>query len=492
MQPGLYLLEAHSPKFASYLTAALATPDAPPGAGMEPRASLLQFTNLNLSVRLSALGDSLLWVTAIDTGLPVPGVGVDWLNCRGKLLAQGNTDGQGLLKVNASLTHPAEAETCQGANGQHHSGVAVVARKGDDLALLSDIGTRNRYGYDSYSRTSSLGHTVLDRTLFKVGETVHLQHLQRVLTLDGFAAPPSGSGKVEIRFQDGSVATTMDLQWNARGSANSQWTIPASSKLGRYSATVTGPDGRSHQANFQVEEFRSPVFEAGLAGLAQWVNGQQRLPVTLRLSYLAGGAAAGEQVMLQGQYRVGAESPVAGYTFSDATLPDWSAPAFAAQPAQLDAQGQRQLEIAVPVLDRPVTLHAEMKFSDPSGEVQTVAQRFALWSADTRLGVRATAELKAGQTRRRVRVQAVLLDAQNRPLAQRKLQITAQAARWGQPGKGNAIDLLGSAKPVCSQASDERGQIECEWSNLPEKIDSAWLFAVTAQDSRGQIGRAHV
>ncbi len=485
-QPGLYLLEAHSPRFGTYLTAALAARDAPPTASIEPRASLLQVTNLNLSVRLSTLGDSLLWVTAIDSGLPVPGVAVDWLTCHGKLLAQGSTDSQGLLKVSASRLQPAEAESCPSPSGPRHGGVAVVARKGDDMALLSDIGARYSYEYDSYSRRSNLGHTVLDRTLFKIGESVHLQHLQRVLTLDGFAAPAPGTGRVEIRFQDSSVAATLDLQWNAQGSANSQWTIPASSKLGRYTASVTGPDGGTHQASFQVEEFRSPVFEAGLSGQAQWQGGQQRLPVNLRLSYLAGGAAAGEPVTLQGQYRLGAEAPVAGYSFSDATLPNWKAPNFAPQPTQLDAQGQRRLDLAVPALDRPVTLHAEMKFSDPNGEVQTVAQRFALWSADTRLGVRATAELRAGQMKRSVRVKALLLDANNQPLTRRRLDITAQAVRWGQPGKSSALDLLGSAKPVCSRSSDERGQIDCEWNDLPEKIESAWLFAVTGADSLGQ------
>ncbi len=485
-QPGLYLLEAHSPRFATQLAAALAARDSPPTSGLEPRASLVQVSNLNLSVRLSALGDSLLWVTAIDTGLPVPGVEADWLDCHGKLLAQGSTDTQGLLKVSASLTHPAEAETCPGPTGLRHGGVAVVARKGPDLALLSDIGTTYRYGFDSYSRSSSLGHTVLDRTLLKAGDTLHMQHLQRRLTLDGFAAPEPGSGKVEIRFQDGSVVATLALQWNASGSANSQWIIPADSKLGRYSATVTGPDGRSHQANFQVEEFRSPVFDAGLSGQAEWRGDRQSLPVTLKLSYLAGGAAAGEQVTLQGQYRAGAQAPVAGYTFSDATLPEWKPPAFASQPVQLNAQGQRLIEIAAPVLDRPVTLHTEMKFSDPNGEVQTVGRGFALWPADTRLGLRAMAQTRTDPTRHTVLIRAVVLDQQDRPLAQRQLQITAQAMRWRSQNKGSPVELLGSARPVCSAASDERGQIECEWTGLPEKIDSAWLFAVTAQDSLGR------
>lgn len=54
------------------------------------------------------------------------------------------------------------------------------------------------------------------------------------------------------------------------------------------------------------------MFDAALSGLAHWSGGQQSLPVTLRLSYLAGGAAAGERLTLQGAYQAGAEAPVAG------------------------------------------------------------------------------------------------------------------------------------------------------------------------------------
>lgn len=485
-QPGLYLLEAHSPRFSEHLRAALAASDAAPPAGLEPRAALLQISNLNLSVRLSAQGDSLLWATAIDTGLPLGGVEVDWLNCRGEVLAQGSTDAQGLMPISASATRSAATQSCQGASGAGHFGLAVVARKGDDLAVLGDIGSGHayRYGFDSYSRTSSLGHTVFDRTLFKAGETVSMQHLQRLPTAEGFAFPPEGSGKVELRFQDGGLVATLPVQWDATGSATSQWHIPETAKLGRYTASVTGSDGRAHQASFQVEEFRTPVFEAALTGSAQWSAGQQRLPLALRLSYLAGGAAAGEPVSVAGQYVAGATAPVPGYVFSDATLPDWQAPAFTTLATRLDVQGQAQLDPALPVFDRPVTLNAEMKFSDPNGEVQTVGQSFALWSGPIRLGIRATPQSKVGQSRTSVRLQAVVLDAHNQPLIQKPLTLTARPVRWdSHRSRSKSIEWLGPVRTVCQQDSDERGQIACDWADMPEKEDADWLFAVSAQES---------
>ncbi len=482
-QPGLYLLDAHSPRFSTQLAAAIAARASPPVPGLEPRASLVQVSNLNLSVRLSTLGQSLLWVTAIDTGLPVSDVEVDWLTCRGKLLAQGRTDAQGLLRVSADVTRPAESENCPDAAGNSHSGLAVVARKGADLALLADINTSYRFGYNNAA--PSLGHTVLDRTLFKAGESVHMQHLQRLLTPEGFSLPPASAGKVEIRFQDGSLVASLPLQWSDEGSANSEWAIPAASKLGRYSATVSATDGRSHQTNFQVEEFRMPVFDASLTGQAQWQKGQQSLPLTLRLSYLAGGAAAGEQVALHGRYVAGAPSPLAGYSFADATLPEWKAPAFAPQTTQLDAQGQRLLVVHPPALDRPVSLQAEMKFSDPNGEVQTVASSFALWPSDTRLGVRATVLSQPDSTRHSVQVHAIVLDEQNRPRAKQALSITAQGVHYAWRNGASRLELLGQPQSVCQGVSDERGQLECEWKDLPEKIDSGWLLAVTTQDSLG-------
>jgi alpha-2-macroglobulin len=481
-QVGLYLLEAHSPRFADRLRTVLQ------GTRIEPeqRASVVQVTNLNLSVRFSNQGDSLLWVTAIDTGLPVADVEVDWFSCSGQLLVQGRTDAQGLMTVKASAKGKDADQSCP----KDRSGPALVARKGEDLAILNDIGRIDQYEFNSASRTPYLGHTVLDRSLFRAGETVSMQHLQRQLTAEGFALPEAGTGKVELYFRDGSLVATLPLQWSAAGSATSQWVIPSNAKLGLYTARVTGAQGSVHQIKFQVEEFRTPVFEASLTGRAQWKAGQQHLPLGLHLRYLAGGAAAGELVSVAGEFQPGASPPLPDYAFSDASLPPWTAePAFTTQTARLNAQGQAQLDPKLPAFDRPMTLIAEMKFSDPNGEVQTVEQYFALWPNAIRLGIRATPQQSTTTpVHPIVKVQTVVLDANDQPLAQQALTLTAQPVRWKYVADTEVLERLEPARTVCSGRSDARGQLSCEWDGLPDKRgdpDTEWLFAVSTQDTAG-------
>ena len=62
-KPGVWLVELDSARFRDARK--------PGQRPVQARASLVQVTNLNLTVRASARGDSLVWVTAIDTGRKV-------------------------------------------------------------------------------------------------------------------------------------------------------------------------------------------------------------------------------------------------------------------------------------------------------------------------------------------------------------------------------------------------------------------------------------
>ena len=57
------------------------------------------------------------------------------------------------------------------------------------------------------------------------------------------------------------------LAWDARGSAVSQWKIPAAAKRGTYNVILAGGKGnREFTGDFRVSDFRLPVF----AGSERW------------------------------------------------------------------------------------------------------------------------------------------------------------------------------------------------------------------------------
>ena len=485
-EPGLYLAEAHSGAFADQMASVAGAPGVEPRRPQQ-RAALVVVTNLNISTRIGHGGQSLVWVTALDSGLPVAGVSVDVMSCKGRALAQGDTDANGLLRINEPLTELPQADTCADRYGYGRNRVLVVARKGKDLALLVDDSGSYRYNPGSLS---SVGHTILDRMLFKAGDTVHMQHLVRKRLADGFGILSAGVGKVELHFS-GDLVASLPLAWDAAGQAVSQWTVPANARLGTYRATVTGPDGSTHNLDFAVEEFRAPVFEAALKGKAVWHAGKQSLPADLSLAFMAGGAAAQHKVELQGRYVLNAPPPVPDYSFVDALLPRAHDPPFTSLTSRLDAKGARRLIVEPPVFDRPATLLAEMKFADPGGEIQTIAQRFVLWHSDTRLGVRVLSRPDAATGATVPLVRGLVLDADDKPLAGRKLTVSVQPAQQIYDSHFR-IELTGNEQAVCSAQTDLKGQVDCEAAAMPplpgprERANPGWLFRIQGSDSAGK------
>ncbi len=466
-KPGLWLVEIDSPAFR----AARSEAQRPPAQ----RARLVQVTNLNVSMRSSPLGNSLIWVTGFDNGKPVAGADVAVYDCNDALLWRGKSAADGTASV-------AFNQGCSNAN--YGNGHNVVVRLGDDLAVLQFQNFRN----PRQAAGTVVSHTILDRTLLKAGETLHLENHVREQIASGFGHMPPGRGTLEIRFNFNEVVHKGDLQWNEHGAAQATWRIPANAKLGRYVARVIhGTSGATYDAQFQVEEFRAPVFDAKLTGTPVWrTASQQELPIDASLNYLAGGAAAGEKVSVQGRWTMGAPAPVAGFEFTHRRVAPFATQTEAARPLTLDTKGEARTTLIPPAAQHAITLLAEMQFSDPNGEVQTVAQRFAVWPHPNKVGVRATVTPSAANNAARtVELAGVVLDSANQPLAGKTVLFTAARARGNNRGY---FDLTSEESPACQAATNAQGQARCEWQ--PETFTSSnnelWLITARVE------GESHI
>lgn len=461
-KPGLWLVEIDSPAFR----AARSEAQRPPAQ----RARLVQVTNLNVNLRASGLGNSLIWVTSFDSGKPVAGAEVAVYDCNDALLWRGKTatDGTAAVALNQSCSSP-------GNNNGHN----VVARVGDDLAVLQFQNYRN----PRQTAGTAIGHTLLDRTLLKAGETLHLENHVREQVTEGFKHLPPGRGTLEIRFNFNEVVHKADIQWNEHGAATASWRIPANAKLGRYVARITHEaSGAVHDTPFQVEEFRAPVFDAKITGAPVWrTASQQELPLDMSLNFLTGGAAAGESVSVQGRWSMGAPAPVAGFEFTNQRLAPFATQAENARPLTLDTRGETRTTITPPVAQHAITLLAEMQFADPNGEVQTVAQRFAVWPYPVKVGVRtAVMPSEANNTPRKVEITGVVLDAANQPLAGKSVQFTAARARRN---SNNYFDLASDENAACQATTNAQGQARCEWqpsAAVTPSNNDVWLIIARA------------
>jgi uncharacterized protein YfaS (alpha-2-macroglobulin family) len=474
--PGLHVVRADSAAFAEYMDARTPGPNESPDTSPRQRYAVVQATNLNPGANFSDTGASVVWVTAFDGAQPVAGADVAVYSCTRDLLWRGKTDAQGLARPEEALRGKL---ACSG--GDYNSGPWVVARAGNDMALLQVSMGWN--GYNAGRTAQNLrAHTVLDRTLFKAGETVSMQHVVRLLESRGFALPPKGTLDVEIRYGWSDKVNATSVPLAVDGSATSQWTIPLDAKLGSYAVQVSQGGSHLASAQFQVEEFRTPVFDATLRAKAFWERDAQMTQLDARLAYFAGGAAAGLPVSVQQGWLRQVQAPRTGYSFYEEGID--TAPVMPAsiprRDLKLDGDGKAQIRLKSPPLERPMLLQTELKFQDPNGETQTVGASAMLWPDRMKLGLR----LRAKDRDRPQAIEGIALDDKDQPVANEPVTVRVKPVHRDWNSGQNRITDLGPEVEVCSTRTDAQGQWACEWQ-LPvvteeQKLAEQWLFTASA------------
>ncbi len=472
-KPGYHIIEIESRMLGGALLAA-------------PRPMYVRTSVLvsNMAVHLKRGKDNaLVWVTALDSGKPVGGAEVRVSDCDGKLLWQGRSDSQGRALIEAALPQPA----CK-----DFSFLLASARLGEDYSFVRSDWNEGiepwRFGVETWSDYEARKiHTILDRSLFRAGQTVSMKHIARERNSRSFAFPDAKSLPAElvIRHQGSNDEFRQPLAWDSRGVATNQWKIPPSAKRGSYRVELrsvgNGVSGTAYSANFDVSDFRVPVF----AGSVQGVPGRQvaplEVPLALGLSYLNGGAASGAKVAVSATLR--ARWPeykgYDGFHFL-VDFDEQGRAAFAVDDNReheqlvadklevtLDKAGAGKLSL--PLTSRikgPSELYAEMTFADPNGEIQTLHGSVELWPAGVISGIRVKdwASVSAAGA-----VEVVVLDTQGRPLADAPVKVLAKrridySHRKRIVGGFYAYENhteFSDLGEVCSGRSDAGGKLSC-------------------------------
>jgi len=264
-------------------------PKASPWEG-EPkrRATLVQVTNLGISVKDSPL-NTLTLVTTLDDGQPVAGATVTIRNLDNVVVWSGKTDAHGIaIAPNTHLRLPEKVpppdpnknewerdEDQWSAMSNLH--FIVTAEKDGDVAYVASNWNEGilpwefDLNFDLSERMGLLRGTVFtDRGVYKLGEEVHFKEVLRSDTPRGMQLLPAGT-KVDIVVND-SHAKNVDkrtLTLNEWSSAEWTWKIPTDGPLGTYSIFTT-VNGQRLDVNgsFLVAAYRRPDFrvDASLTG----------------------------------------------------------------------------------------------------------------------------------------------------------------------------------------------------------------------------------
>mgnify|MGYP003876542179 CR=1 FL=1 len=494
----------------------------------------------NLAVHFKwARENALAWVTTLDAAAPVAGARIAVQDCSGAVLASGVTDAQGLARF-TGLPAPGAAKYCPAGDRykdftgidyrDHYSaaaltgldgGLLVTAETSGDLGFVHSSWGRGleawRFNLPAErSDAPVLAHTILDRALFRAGDTVHMKHVLRAQTLAGFGAVEGAARPVKaiVRHLGSSETYDLPLSWDSGGLATQDWPIPPGAKLGQYEIAMANAAGREVTAgSFRVEQFRVPLMKATVQLPAEPLVAAATAPVDLAVSYLAGGAAGELPVVLRAQVR---ERPVPrnaafeSFTFANGGVREGvvrerqseehasdgpeSTAVLSTQTLTLDAAGTARAEISgLPAVQTPRELVAEIEYRDPNGEVQTTAATTPLWPAALLPGI--AAEHWTGQ-RDGLDAKVAVLDTRGRPVAGAPVEVDAFRHRYYSHRKRLVGGFYGyehveETTPlgrVCAGATDAQGLFACR---AAAPADGEIILQVRLRDDAGRVAAAH-
>jgi uncharacterized protein YfaS (alpha-2-macroglobulin family) len=456
--PGLYVVELASPRLGASLLGR-------PQAMYVPAAALV--TNLAVHFKWGR-ENAVAWVTRLDDARPVAEAEMAVQDCHGTVLWSGTTGVDGLARIEGLperrsvpvcprvLRTEEEDETEYYYDDSSHTralsfmyeGLLVSARAGDDLSFTHSEWVRGiepwRFQLPLESYLGPLAaHTILDRSLFRAGETVHMKHLVRLQSLGGFAPVPGDQRPdlAVIRHQGSDEKFELPVTWDASGSATNEWTIPKTAKLGTYEVLLTRRESQSFRdqrtsGRFRVEEFRVPLAKAIVRLPTEPQVAVTSVPADVSIQYLAGGAAANLPVVLRALIRPKAFQPGwerERFTFANGSVRPGIVRSGAAQDEEagdtatrasskvhqrtelkLDGAGAARAEITdIPEATALRELLAEVEFRDPNGETQTVASTVPLWPADWLVGIRAE---EWASSREQLKARIAVVDRGGRPV----------------------------------------------------------------------------
>lgn len=496
-KPGFYIVEAESRR----LGRTLLDTDRP----MYVRTTAL-VTNLAVHFKWGPRS-SLAWVTRLDTGKPVPGAKIRVSDCRGRTLATGVSDARGTSFLPKGLPDPRAAE--------YDCPVWVTARAGDDLALARsdwDDGIESwRFNLPSdWNSEDRLAHSVLDRTLVRPGDTVHMKHLLREKQALGLRYPTRLPKTLLVEHRDSGQRWFLPLAWQ-NGAALTDWRVPASARRGAYVLRLVDPaitpDTAPEQmqsleglesGSFTVADFKVPLMKAAIDLGTRPLVGADTAEADVSVAYLSGGAARHLPVKLRAQLR-----PRHGVDFAAWPDYDFARPDDDADPTEqmldapapsLDAAGQARVRIAgLPRRDMPQQLLLELEYTDPNGDIQTVSHRQDWWPAERLIGFKRPDWVKADS---QTRLEFMVVDTTGQPVANAPVRATPTLRRdlshrirlaggfYGYRDEVENVPLPGA----CEGATDAGGRFAC---TVASSESGQVVVAAETRDAAGRVARTH-
>ncbi len=500
-QPGFYVVELASPLLGKALLGRTTT--------RYVAASAL-VTNMAVHFKWGR-EKSLAWVTSLDQATPVANAEVRVSDsCSGKQIARGFTDKQGRLMVNG-LPEPETYSGC--GDGDSHALMISARASGDFSFTLTDWGDGIRpYDFDlpyGWSAADDILHTIFDRSLLRQGETVNMKHILRRPVGTGFEFGKPVSGTLKLSHRGSGTEFEIPLSIGADGIGESVWTAPKGAPMGDYDLSAKVSDQTlSTGQSIKVDEFRLPTMRATIEGPKDAVVRPTKVPISLFVGYLSGGAAANLPVSIRTAFEAYETTPDDwdGWTFGgskviEGTIPlnrdgnEEEAPLPQSQmiPLNLGGDGTGAAVIDVgKMIESETALSVEMDYQDANGETLTARKTIALLPSAIRLGIKTDGWMMRDSD---LRMKFVTLDSENSPSKGHVVNVDVYAretltARRRLIGGFYAYDNQLRTRKLaahCSTTTDKLGLANCA---LDPGVSGEVTVVATTTDGNGNEARA--
>ena len=232
---------------------------------------LVQITNLGVFAQVQP-DAAVVRVHRLSDGLPVVGASVALytrdLKARIRptrvACATGSTDASGVAFFHADSCRPPQEAGSQGPD------LVAIVRSGDDWAFTSfPSGYANLAGlwwsdWD-WGSVSSRGAIFSDRFLYQPGETATFTGAAFYLQHDEIRRDAGGRYKISITDPQGATTNEGTRTADAFGLFSTMVGLNRSQRPGYYRIAAEGNNGNKFEGNFQVAEFKPPVFKIDLS-----------------------------------------------------------------------------------------------------------------------------------------------------------------------------------------------------------------------------------
>jgi alpha-2-macroglobulin len=463
--------------------------------------------------------NSLVWVTQLKTAKPVGNASISVRDCKNKVVASGTTDSSGLITF--ALPDPPK---CYYSPYQY--GYLVIAEKENDLSFVHSSwndGIENwRYNlpgsYNSSGKPIVL-HTILDRSLFRAGEEVHMKHVLRKQDMKGFSLASSENLPSQLIIIHGGTNQkyNIPLKWN-HGSAESLWKIPKEAKLGNYSIELRGTGVTESQvfytSNFRVEEFRLPILRGTISPPKEIMIHQKKIPIDFFVEYLSGGGAS----FLDIQFKYFISDHVGfqpkgyeDYSYYSSELKEGNHHRNSYNyylneddeiqeeteiqhnritniSSKLNSKGFGRVEIENSKnKDNLFSYNIEMEYRDPNGEIQTISNKIPVYPSEYAVGLKQDSWIVPSD---KINLQAVVLDTNKQPVANWKVKVEIfqrkiYSNRKRLVGGFYSYDEVEEIKKIgnfCEGKTDSLGLFNCVYTS---SLKGDFILQASVEDKLG-------